>query len=68
MLNSSSMAAHMRFPLIGWSGYDSSKLASTRMFENLRFEHPDVRFVNIHPGTSNLTVTPALGHLLLLEE
>lgn len=46
----SSMAAHMRFPLIGWSGYNSSKLGQARMFENLRFEHPEVRFINIHPG------------------
>lgn len=51
VLNTSSMAAHMRFPVIGWSGYNASKLAMTRMFENIRFEHPDVRFVNVHPGS-----------------
>ena len=50
VLNVSSMAAHMRFPLIGWSGYNGSKLAGARIFENIRFEHPDVRFVNVHPG------------------
>jgi len=50
VLNVSSMAAHMRFPLIGWSGYNSSKTAGARLFENFRFEHPDVRFINIHPG------------------
>jgi NAD(P)-dependent dehydrogenase (short-subunit alcohol dehydrogenase family) len=50
VLNVSSNAVHMRFPLIGWSGYNSSKLAQARIFENLRFEHPDVRFLGIHPG------------------
>ncbi|MCJ1340091.1 hypothetical protein MMC09_005385 [Bachmanniomyces sp. S44760] len=50
VLNVSSMAAHMRFPLVGWSGYNGSKLAMARIFENIRFEHPDVRFVNVHPG------------------
>ncbi|KAF4332368.1 3-oxoacyl [Fusarium beomiforme] len=50
VLNVSSMAAHMRFPLSGWSGYNGSKLGQARIFENIRFEHPDVRFVNIHPG------------------
>jgi NAD(P)-dependent dehydrogenase (short-subunit alcohol dehydrogenase family) len=50
VLNVSSMAAHMRFPLIAWSGYNSSKLAAARLFEYLRFEHPDVKFLNIHPG------------------
>ena len=50
VLNVSSFAAHMRFPLIGWSGYNGSKLAQARIFENIRFEHTDVRFVNIHPG------------------
>ena len=50
VLNVSSMAAHMRFPLIGWSGYNGSKLAQARIFENIRFEHPDVRFINAHPG------------------
>jgi NAD(P)-dependent dehydrogenase (short-subunit alcohol dehydrogenase family) len=51
VLNVSSMAAHMRFPLIGWSGYNGSKLAQVRIFENIRFEHPNVRFVNVHPGS-----------------
>ena len=50
VLNVSSFAAHMRFPLIGWSGYNGSKMAQARIFENIRFEHTDVRFVNIHPG------------------
>lgn len=50
VLNVSSVAAHMRFPLIGWSGYNGSKLAQARIFEYIRFENPDVRFVNIHPG------------------
>ena len=50
VINISSMAAHMRFPLLGWSGYSSSKLAQARVFENVRFEHPEVRFVNVHPG------------------
>jgi NADP-dependent 3-hydroxy acid dehydrogenase YdfG len=50
VLNCSSMAAHFRFPLQGWSGYNSSKLGSARIFEALRFEHPEVRFINIHPG------------------
>lgn len=51
VLNVSSMAAHMRFPLIGWSGYNGSKLAQARIFEYIRFEHPDVRFINVHPGS-----------------
>ncbi|PVI06247.1 NAD(P)-binding protein [Periconia macrospinosa] len=50
VINISSMAAHMRFPLIAWSGYNASKLAQVRVFENLRFEHPDVKFFNVHPG------------------
>ena len=50
ILNCTSMAAHMRFPLHGWSGYNSSKLAQARMFETLRFEHPETRFISIHPG------------------
>ncbi|KAK0719364.1 hypothetical protein B0H67DRAFT_642727 [Lasiosphaeris hirsuta] len=50
VLNVSSMAAHMRFPLVAWSGYNGSKMGQARIFESLRFEHPDVRFVNIHPG------------------
>jgi NAD(P)-dependent dehydrogenase (short-subunit alcohol dehydrogenase family) len=50
VLNVSTLATHMRFPLIGWSGYTSSKMAQARMFEHIRFEHPEVRFINIHPG------------------
>jgi NADP-dependent 3-hydroxy acid dehydrogenase YdfG len=50
VLNVSSMAAHMRFPLVGWSGYNGSKMGQTRIFENIRFEHPEVRFISIHPG------------------
>jgi NAD(P)-dependent dehydrogenase (short-subunit alcohol dehydrogenase family) len=50
VLNVSSMAAHMRFPLIGWSGYNASKMGAARIFENIRFEHPEVHFVNVHPG------------------
>jgi len=51
VLNVSSMAAHMRFPLKAWSGYNSSKAGQLRMFEYIRFEHPEVRFLNIHPGS-----------------
>jgi NAD(P)-dependent dehydrogenase (short-subunit alcohol dehydrogenase family) len=51
VLNVSSMAAHMRFPLIGWSGYNGSKMGQARIFENIRFEHPEVRFINAHPGS-----------------
>lgn len=50
VLNVSSIAAYMRLPLLGWSGYNSSKTAQARIFETLRFEHPDVRFTSIHPG------------------
>jgi NAD(P)-dependent dehydrogenase (short-subunit alcohol dehydrogenase family) len=50
VLNCSTMAAHMRWPLHGWSGYNSSKLGAARIFETLRFEHPEVRFISIHPG------------------
>ena len=50
VLNVSSMATHFRFPLIGWSGYTGSKLGQARIFEHIRFEHPDVNFVNVHPG------------------
>lgn len=50
VLNCSSMAAHMRWPLHGWSGYNSSKLAQARIFETLRFEQPETRFISIHPG------------------
>lgn len=50
VLNVVSMAAHTRFPVSGWSGYGSSKMAQARIFEFIRFEHPDVRFINAHPG------------------
>ncbi|KEF62124.1 uncharacterized protein A1O9_00096 [Exophiala aquamarina CBS 119918] len=45
------MAAHMRFPLHVWSGYNSSKLGAARIFETLRFEYPEVRLMRIHPGS-----------------
>ena len=35
VLNVSSMAAHMRFPLTAWAGYNSSKLGQLRVFEYL---------------------------------
>jgi hypothetical protein len=44
------MGAHMRFPLVGFSGYNGSKMEQVRIFESIRFEHPEVRFINIHPG------------------
>lgn len=50
VLNVTSRAAHMRFPLVGWSGYSGSKMGQARIFENIRFEHPEVHFVNVHPG------------------
>lgn len=50
VLNVSSMAAHMRFPLKGWAGYTGSKAGQSRIFEYIRFEHPETRFINIHPG------------------
>lgn len=50
VLNVSSVAAHMRFPLTAWSGYNGSKMGQARIFEMIRFEHPEVRFVNCHPG------------------
>ncbi|KFZ04732.1 hypothetical protein V501_09022 [Pseudogymnoascus sp. VKM F-4519 (FW-2642)] len=50
VINVVSMAAHTRFPVPGWSGYSGSKMAQARIFENIRFEHPDVRFINAHPG------------------
>ncbi|KAL7945474.1 hypothetical protein V8C42DRAFT_323252 [Trichoderma barbatum] len=51
VLNVSTLAAHMRFPLHGWSGYTGSKLGQARIFEHIRYEHPDVRFINCHPGS-----------------
>ncbi|KKP03691.1 hypothetical protein THAR02_04207 [Trichoderma harzianum] len=51
VLNVSTLAAHMRFPMHGWSGYTGSKLGQARIFEHIRFEHPDVRFINCHPGS-----------------
>ncbi|KKP05748.1 hypothetical protein THAR02_02122 [Trichoderma harzianum] len=50
VLNVTSMGAHMRFPLAGFSGYNGSKIGQVRIFESIRFEHPEVRFINIHPG------------------
>lgn len=50
VLNVASMGAHMRFPLVGFSGYNGSKIGQVRIFESIRFEHPEVRFINIHPG------------------
>ncbi|UKZ56490.1 hypothetical protein TrVGV298_010327 [Trichoderma virens] len=51
VLNVSSRAAHMRFPRHGWSGYSGSKLGQARIFEHIRFKHPEVRFINYHPGS-----------------
>ncbi|KAF3058784.1 hypothetical protein CFAM422_011937 [Trichoderma lentiforme] len=51
VLNVSTLATHMRFPMHGWSGYTGSKLGQARIFEHIRFEHPDVRFINCHPGS-----------------
>ncbi|KAI5455989.1 hypothetical protein BGZ63DRAFT_429339 [Mariannaea sp. PMI_226] len=51
VLNVSTLAIHMRFPLHAWSGYTGSKTGQARIFEHIRFEHPEVRFVNCHPGT-----------------
>ena len=50
VLNVSSMAAHMRFRLTAWSGYVGSKMGQARIFEYIRFEHPEVRSINCHPG------------------
>jgi NAD(P)-dependent dehydrogenase (short-subunit alcohol dehydrogenase family) len=50
VLNCSTLAIHFRAPLHGWAGYNSSKLGQARIFETLRFEHPEVRFLSIHPG------------------
>ncbi|KFY34067.1 hypothetical protein V494_07087 [Pseudogymnoascus sp. VKM F-4513 (FW-928)] len=50
VINVVSMAAHTRFPVSGWSGYGTSKMAQARILEHIRFEHPDVRFINAHPG------------------
>lgn len=50
VLNVSTLSIHMRFPLHGWSGYTGSKLGQARIFEHIRFEHPEVRFINCHPG------------------
>lgn len=44
------MVAHMRIPPQGWSGYNSSQLAGARISETLGFEHPEIRFLSIHPG------------------
>jgi len=52
LLNVSSMAAHMRFPLTGWAWYNGSKLAQVRLFENIRIDHHDIRFINVHPGNN----------------
>lgn len=50
VLTVSSAVAHFRRPLTGWTGYNASKTGQLRVLEYLRFEHPEVRFVNIHPG------------------
>ncbi|KAJ4857413.1 short chain dehydrogenase domain-containing protein [Trichoderma breve] len=51
VLNVSTLATHMRFPMQRWSGYTGSKLGQARIFEHIRFEHPEVRFINCHPGS-----------------
>lgn len=68
VLNVSTVAAHFRVPLPAASGYVASKAGQLRFFEHLRFEHPEVRFINIHPGlvdTDGYTIsgmsTPARG-------
>ncbi|KAL6819935.1 hypothetical protein V8C40DRAFT_281247 [Trichoderma camerunense] len=51
VISLSTIGIHMRFPLPGWSGYATSKMGQARVFELLRFEHPEVRFINVHPGS-----------------
>ncbi|KAJ9136857.1 hypothetical protein NKR23_g9492 [Pleurostoma richardsiae] len=51
VLNVFTMNTHVHFPLLGWSGYPASKMAQLRFFGTVRFEHLEVRFVSIYPGS-----------------
>ncbi|PNP58311.1 hypothetical protein THARTR1_01826 [Trichoderma harzianum] len=51
VISLSTIGIHMRFPLPGWSGYATSKMGQARVFELLRFEHPEVWVINVHPGS-----------------
>jgi len=49
-LNISSSAAHSR-PVPGFSSYAASKFAVVRVTDYLAAENPDIKVVDIHPGT-----------------
>lgn len=49
VLHVSAGVAHIPY-LPGFSGYHASKLASAKMFDYLRHEHPDFFVLNFHPG------------------
>jgi NAD(P)-dependent dehydrogenase (short-subunit alcohol dehydrogenase family) len=49
LINVSSAIAHV--PAVpGHSAYSVSKLASTKFFEYVQLEHPEIRVINFHPG------------------
>jgi NAD(P)-dependent dehydrogenase (short-subunit alcohol dehydrogenase family) len=49
LINVSTAAAHVP-PIPGMSAYATSKFASTRFFEYVGWENPDIRVANVHPG------------------
>ncbi|KAL7954542.1 hypothetical protein V8C34DRAFT_317185 [Trichoderma compactum] len=51
VISLSTIGIYMRFLLPGLSGYATSKMGQARVFELLRFEHPEDRFINVYPGS-----------------
>jgi NAD(P)-dependent dehydrogenase (short-subunit alcohol dehydrogenase family) len=49
-INISSSAAHLK-PVPGFSSYAASKFAMVRVTDYLTSENPDVKIVDLHPGT-----------------
>lgn len=60
VINISSGIAH--FPSIpGFSGYATSKLAGTKLFEYFQAENPGFRVVNVQPGVVVTTLNQKSG-------
>jgi len=66
LINNSTGLAHSE-PFPGFSGYASSKLAGTKLFDYVQAENPGIRVVNLQPGIVETAMNiksemPALDH------
>lgn len=70
VLNLTSAIAHLPY-VPGWVGYETSKLAGTKLFEYLHHEKPDLFVASFHPGvirTDMLARAEAMGAQFTYEE